>query len=328
MNKSGFRYTMLAAFAVLFFALVLPSGAQAQSVRPDCDAQIEQIHNRYQSVMRVRNQAATAQIIIRNDSSLQLSCFDQAMALTSTAGQIFSDTLPDLIGLGKAVLASPLQVLTGIGTYSLSGVTIPLPTGGNLTIPIPGLTNFLIMQINNTVGDSMTAMLTQFAGSVLQQLFGIVASQLSSIAIQLLSALIASAGLTSLSSMLGVTLDLSGLLKTVMNSIFGKPQILNCPTMSRSWYNTTPLGGVVGAGVSGGVPYITANNLFNKVFPPGVGANMRLKLDETGNSNLLTQAKGDAQLLANPGAPGAPSSHKAAPVLPPNASLTDVINAM
>ncbi len=329
MIRSGSIFAILTVLAVLFLGVAVPTTvASAQSVRPDCDTKIEQIHSRYQSAMRVRNQAATAQIIVRNDSALRLSCFDQAMALTATAGQIFSDTLPDLLGLGRAVLAAPLQTLTGIGTYSLSGVSIPLPGGGNITIPIPGLTNFLIMQINNTVEDSMNAMLQQFAGSVLQQLFGYVGSQLSRIAIDLLNMLIASAGLTSLAGMIGIRLDLSGLLKGVMSSIFGRPQILNCPVMSRSWYNTTPLGGVVGAGVSGGVPYITVNNLFNKVFPPGIGGNMRVKLDDVYNTNILTGAKQDAQLLDNPGAPGGPSSHKAAPVLPANAATADVINAM
>ena len=334
---------LLIAFAALCAVLtVLPSAAQAQTA---CDPQVQTIQSRFGQAMKIRNQGVTAQVVVRNDSALQLSCFDQAMALTSTAGQIFSDVFPS-----AGALASLLDVGTqpGVGSYAipswgvpppiaalaaLFGITLPVGKAGfqvplpgpppisSITLPIPGITNFLIFQINNTVEATLNSMMQQFVGNVMQQLFGYLASQMTLIMTTMFTSLLATYGLGSLASVLGVTIDLSGIMRTVMNSLFGRPSMLNCPTMATAWNN-----GVVGLGINGNTPYFTLNNFLGGAVSgtwAGAGGNMAIKYGTTANRNILIQANTDQGILVSPR-----PSHPPVPVLPPLPTVAQVISAM
>ena len=343
MTQRGIRYSFLVLLTVLFATLVLPGAAKAQAVRPGCDVQMDRVHNNYYSALRVRNQAMTAQIIVRNDSALAMTCFDQAMAMTSMAGQIFSDVL-DLTTLNPALLfEAGAEQWSGSLTaaYLLppplgkGGVQLPFPPPWNIMVPAPGITNFLILQINNSVEATLNAMLQNIVGSVMMQLTtalgGVVVSTMTDIAIALLGAIGLGGLVSTFSSALGVSIDLSGFykqaVKLVMDAILGPgpPQMLRCPNMSTAWSNPA-FNGVVGAGITGGVPYMTANNLFTKSFPPGVGGNMNLKLASPGNDAALTQAGTDNTALTTK--VGAPPSQQLPATLAPNATVADVINQM
>lgn len=338
MTLRGMKYGFLILLMMVFSGLALPSAARAQA--SSCNPEIQKIQSNYYSAVRVRNQSITAQVVVRNDSALAMSCFDQAMAVTSAAGQIFSDAM-DLSGLSPSLITfAGLEKLKG--TLSADYLT-PTWLGGKGgfeipgigQIPFPGVTSLLIMQINNTVGDTLNAMLSQIVGSVLTNLAttiaGLLTSQLTNILVAMVTAVGLGGMLTALGSSFGINIDLSKWVRiavdTVLSSLGLSPngKMLNCPNMATAWSNTLPQGGTVGAGVAGGVPYITANNLFNKVFPPGVGGSMNLKLTNPFNDGVLTQAGNDNATLATP---GAIASHPAVPALPPNPTTAAVIGAM
>ena len=361
MIMTRMRHVFLILIALLFMATAgaVPAAAQT-TVRPSCDVQIDRVNNNYSSTMRVRNQAMTAQVVVRNDSALSMACFDQAMSMTSMAGQIFSDVIDPMALFPSSMAAAASEVGDGtliadylgppFGSGSKGSIALPFPAPWNITVPLPGLSSLLLLSINNTVNATLGVMLQNMVGSFMSQLSTVLSSVLASSFADIATQLIAAIGIGGLLSSLtgalgpiGITVDLSAFfkmaLKTVMDAILGPgpPQMLRCPNMGTTWSNTLPNGGVVGGGISGGVPYITTNNLFNKVFPPaagvgsvmtGVGNRMMRKLTSVANNAIIDAARNDNAALSAPGTPAAPPSQQLAPVMPPNPTTAAIIGMM
>lgn len=83
----------------LFTLLVLTSlslsltAAHAQSLDPGCSPQMWGYMENQADAMRARNKAYEREILNRQPSTLYLTCFDQAMALSARLGFIFSDNV-------------------------------------------------------------------------------------------------------------------------------------------------------------------------------------------------------------------------------------------
>ena len=381
MRIDELKKSVAALLVALFVGLSLPcdARAQAQAVRPDCDAEINTIQNNYNDALKVRNQAITAQIITRNDSALALTCFDQALSMTSMAGKIFSDEFDfaafspttlmngfmnkaagtlagDYMIIDIAALANPLNwptlITALIPPWSIAnvntiitmmggrgGITIPagVPVLGGLKLPIPGIGEMLVLQINNAVNGSLDSMLSNMAGSLMNQLAGTLTSFLTSAMNNMMTAIFAAifgssigTAFTSFFNSFGitVTLDFSSFLTPIINAIVAavipggsSGKMLNCSAMGMLWNGVNmnaatgasgaalPNGGVVGAGVAPDVPYITSAQLLaagavvppaGAVVPPGVigGSSMARKLTNVANRGILNAANAGVGRLA------------------------------
>lgn len=87
-------------FIVLLVSVVLGLSATAAyagpapSFEPGCNPAVMDILNKQAQAARVRNRAYEMDIIHRNESTLGLTCFDQAVRLSTRLGFMFSDVIP------------------------------------------------------------------------------------------------------------------------------------------------------------------------------------------------------------------------------------------
>jgi len=107
--------------------------APLKSTEPGCDPQIMGFLDDLANAVRVRNRAYEMEILSRNESTLGLTCFDQAMRLSTRLGYIFSDVIP-------ADPPPPIQnyvVFTSKFAYSMFGARQLLAKRMNDVIDLP-----------------------------------------------------------------------------------------------------------------------------------------------------------------------------------------------
>lgn len=80
--------------AFLGWLLSSAADASAQVLEPGCAPEMMTVLQRHSDAVRVRNRAYEREILYRNESVLALTCFDQALRLSSRLGYIFSDNVP------------------------------------------------------------------------------------------------------------------------------------------------------------------------------------------------------------------------------------------
>ncbi len=84
-------------FALLISALIgLPvTASYGQAVLdPGCSPDVFTLLGHQADAVRARNRAYEREILNRQQSTLYLTCFDQALVLSSRLGYIFSDNVP------------------------------------------------------------------------------------------------------------------------------------------------------------------------------------------------------------------------------------------
>ena len=82
-------------FAIFVATIVgLPVVAVSQQLDPGCDQGVMKLLTNQANAIRARDRAYEREIINRVPSTLYLTCFDQAMALSAKLGYIFSDNVP------------------------------------------------------------------------------------------------------------------------------------------------------------------------------------------------------------------------------------------
>jgi hypothetical protein len=80
--------------AALASAVLGLSATASHALEPGCSDQFMPLLQHQADAMRARNRAYEREIINREESTLYLTCFDQAMALSARLGYIFSDNVP------------------------------------------------------------------------------------------------------------------------------------------------------------------------------------------------------------------------------------------
>lgn len=351
----------LLALCVAAMMMLSITAVQAASA-PGCDSadpntSIMGVMQNQGDAMRVRDKAYARQIIKRNDPSLGMTCFDEAMGLTSRLGSIFSDV--------KSVTAAPSGVFTGAIDYTLgvdkllinnlSSAVTPALSGylddfdiGSLSAAlgayitgalaaVTGVVNAAIAPILATI-TSVTGTLTTIQGYITT--FNTIANSLSlplphlSVApiIAALNAAVAAVQ-AMISTVMGtITAAISSLISTVLSQIMGPLTDLTCDNISNLWDDGNPTGGAVsieGSGIETGTPYFTLDDLFGGS-PAGVGAALLAELSTSSSAGILNKAASDlTTLLDAPKAAGGLPSWKRVPAgLNAASSVSAIIGLM
>jgi hypothetical protein len=162
------RLLCMAVVSVLFITMFSVS-AVAQIVAPGCDQDFYEIQVELAGVQQLRAIAPMKEMIPQNDSTLALTCFDQAIAVSSNAGAIFSDRFPSLVEVFALLPYDNLA--TGLGQYRNNpGI-----------LGVPGTSDMLIRQLTNTISDSLEEMLQQFFNAIIGQIGAYLTSTLVAI---------------------------------------------------------------------------------------------------------------------------------------------------
>lgn len=105
-------FVALTFFAVLGLSVTAGHAGPPPAFEP-CDPDYRMILEHQADAIRVRNRAYAAEIITRNESTLKLTCFDQAMRLSTRLGYVFSD---------KILRSPPVYNVIVFGLTTLSGL--------------------------------------------------------------------------------------------------------------------------------------------------------------------------------------------------------------
>ena len=145
-------------FALLIFATIgLPvTVVHAQTMDPGCSPEMWGYLKDQANATRARNKAYEREILHRQQSTLYLTCFDQAMALSARLGMIFSDDIyPNPPPANTLVFPTPAYPDWGAArpTLAMDLNTVVNPEFDNwLSHPVapPALFNFLPQWLETT----------------------------------------------------------------------------------------------------------------------------------------------------------------------------------
>jgi len=141
------------SLAVLISALlgVSVTAVQAQSLDPGCSTEMWGYLQDQANATRARNRAYERELLHRQQSTLYLTCFDQAMAVSAKLGAIFSDPIPGTIppantlafNAGASGLPVPGAVTPGTVAYPDAGILEPTLAMDLGTVVNPEFDNWL-----------------------------------------------------------------------------------------------------------------------------------------------------------------------------------------
>ena len=147
--KRIFLFVLLIS-AVL--GLPVTAGYAQQALDPGCSQEMMNVLQDQADAVRARNRAYEREILNREPSTLYLTCFDQAMVLSSRLGYIFSDNVP----------ANPPPANTVVFTDGPNG-TVPPGAGaapGTLAFPGWGARHLLALDLDTVVSPELDNELT------------------------------------------------------------------------------------------------------------------------------------------------------------------------
>ncbi len=274
--------------AVIYLSLAT---VQAQALDPRCDSDIWDIQNTYSQAMLIRDTALAAEMLPQNDSTLAMTCFDQAMVTSARAGRIFSDQVT------PPTFASLTSIATGLG--SVSGVMSML---GGASAGSRGST--LMADLNDTISDVLGGLLDDFMGAITGAISSAIGSLLS----------------TTFGAFLGSLFTFAvNIFLTLMDSF-----TFNCDNMANTWRNS-----IIGQSVASATAFIDNDVLFDYAefgtAITGITSNFQDKLDNFGNDVILDKAWDD---LNNRLVPGGITVYKTPPAIGVNSTLATVLGAM
>lgn len=347
---------LIACFSLLLSCL---SVTAVMATQPGCDASrggMLDVMQNHASALRVQDRAYAREIIKRNDPSLGLTCFDQALGLTSRLGLIFSDdiTIPPALP-NASVFQAPIQYpLFGAEQWLLVDLnTVITPVLNNY---LDDFTGTLSEPLGTTIGNWLMGIVRALSGTLsaitdyISTMMGFIGSLseimdtineilrllglASPLAVASLSALFNSTLTDILDMFISTTLAtissfLTPLLSNIIVALTGSLTDMNCNRIDQIWNGGSgaPGGfvGVEGSGIESGTPYFNFEALVGRAVSGG-GFDLMDELANTKNSAILRKALSD---LKGPlSAPGIMPSWKAVPVIPAGASVTDIIKRM
>jgi len=140
-------FATLLIFSVAGFSVtaVYASPAPPPAFEP-CDPDYRLILEHQADAVRVRNRAYEVELITTNESTLKLTCYDQAMRLTTRLGYVFSDVIPPSPPVYNAVVFAWTLAYSGWGSQQLMAkrlnTVMNSSTGGYLGMYDRWLSNF------------------------------------------------------------------------------------------------------------------------------------------------------------------------------------------
>lgn len=346
------RFFFIALLFSAFLGLSVTASYAQSKCLPGCDCEgIWEVQKNHADAMRVRDRAYERQIIKRNDSTLGLTCFDQAMRVTSRLGHIFSDNVPvPPLPANTSVFTPPLE-------YPHWGVENLLADELHTVItPVLGevLNDFGGSLFGNIIAEAMGTLMdtaSGFIGQILDEVGGTV-DQITEIMelVDQIASLMDALGVVppegvvaaiAIIDGLKATLDglISGLttiLSTAINFIVGQlwsflmsgVNDMDCHRIEELW-NSAGIGGgiksIEGTGLELGTPYFDFNTLLSGG-PADGGTDFIQEIGNATNSGILSLALTDLTTKLIPG--GMPSYPASPPAFPLTATVDDIIGAM
>jgi hypothetical protein len=123
------RFFLLAVLISAVFGVSV-TAVQAQSLDPGCSSEMWGYLQDQADATRARNRAYERELLHRQQSTLYLTCFDQAMAVSAKLGAIFSDPVP-----GSIPPANTLAFTDGASGQPVPGAQTP----GTVAYPDAGV---------------------------------------------------------------------------------------------------------------------------------------------------------------------------------------------
>lgn len=350
------------ALFVLCFSVLLAGFSVSASAAPKegCNQEFLDVQKRHAEAMRVRDKAYTRETVKRNDTAVGMTCFDQAMGLTSRLGLIFSDVIPDVPPPPNTTVFTPALEYPEFGSdewliEDLGTVVEPVLSAylddfigtpsdllglGTATSLFSGI----LGGISGTIG-SITGVVSGFLGTI-STLNGWI-STITGIA-NTLSLPLPAATIIAITTFLNtVQSTISGLMSSIqaamsaaimpiINSITsyiaGPATDMTCDRIAQLWSGpAAPPDGqpIEGSGIEGGAPYFDYEQLLSGT-PPGVGPDLLDEFTSGSNATLLSGALADVTGAGALVAPGSASlsSWKVAPIFPVGSTTAAIIGGM
>lgn len=344
---------LVLGFSLLLSGLAVPAGA---ALKEGCNPDFNKNQQNHANAIRVRDKAYTRETVKRNDTALGMTCFDQAMGLTSRLGLIFSDVIPDVPPPPNTTVFTPPLAYPEFGAdeyliEALGDVVEPVLSSylddfvgtasdllglGTAT----SLFSAILGGITGTIG-SITGLISGFLGTIttlngwISTITGIantLSLPLPAAAIMAVTAFLNTVQSTISTMMSSIQSAMSAAIMPVINSITsyiaGPATDMTCDRIEKLWSTATPTADaapIEGAGIEGGTPYFEYEKLLTGA-PAGVGSDLLAELTAGTNGTILSDAMAD---LTGPlAAPGTLSSWKIAPIFPAGTGTAAIIGGM
>lgn len=177
MRTLKYKYTRFFVVAVLAALSVTAFVSYpAQALDPRCDPEVYDIQQTHADAKRVEAQAIAAELTPQNDTVHAMTCFDQQLAMSARAGEIFSDTTPASF--------TPVSIIgIGLGAIGLSGLDpgardsslladFSSVISGVLSDLLADFTGAITGFISDAIGPALGGFLGGFLGGALAAIFG------------------------------------------------------------------------------------------------------------------------------------------------------------
>ncbi len=301
---------------------------------------------RHNDAVRLREKAQTQQHVYQNDNAPGMTCFDRALAMTQTLGQLFSDVAPtDPSSRNDTVFGTssfPDMGLTNWLAGGLNDVVMPVVTEHatnftqslsaalgatemfSLLDDIESQLNGFIAGLTGPINDINTAMgtfntyyntintLLTALGAVLPQAVVGIVSMINSVW-NTVQSFINSIISTIMSAISTVFSTITGFFTSLISSIMAQfsPDGL-CSRIAQLWGNGFPgddFRALIGSAVQRGTPYFSLFQMFQGDMPDymgGVGRYLRRELTRDTNADIIDRALADLLPGGMLAGPGSP----------------------
>jgi hypothetical protein len=131
----------LLLFVSLLTAVCSLTATASYALEAGCDPDVMSVIRDQANAVRVRNRAYEMELITRNESTLKLTCFDKALALSSKLGYAFADNVPANPPWANTVIFSPPLAYSGWGAQRLLATSLNYvfgPTDAITSVAKPG----------------------------------------------------------------------------------------------------------------------------------------------------------------------------------------------
>lgn len=300
---------VLIAFAAFLLSGLCVTAVEAQNIShaPGCNTTgpnggMWGALTRHADAVRVRNRAYAREIFKQPDSSLALSCFDHALALSSRLGLIFSD-----------VYLPPPPATANTSVF------------GAVAYSSYGSNKWLVKDLSDVISAGLKDHAASFEGAPSKDLGGTNLNWMEpdqSLISQVNGLLPGAPGTTP-----ALTNVVAGGM-TSMAAYAGDGGA--CARIAALWGNTDPVYpyAVEGSGIEDGAPYFTYAALVSGK-PGSIGPDMKTEFENSVNAAVLMNALADISsggALSGPTPP--PSIWPTTPVFPANSKTEDIISQM
>lgn len=292
---------------------------------------------RHNDAVRLREKAQTQQHVPQNDNAPGMTCFDRAMAMTQTLGQMFSDVAPtDPSARNDTVFGTssyPDMGLTNWLVGGLNDVVLPVVSShasnfvesisaflgatemftalddiqqqlngfiAGFTAPINSINT--AMGTFNTYYNTINTLLTALGAVIPQAVVGIV-SMINSVwnTVQSFINSIISTIMSAISTVFStITGFFTSLISNIMAQFTGAGDAI-CSRLAQLWGNGFPdenFRALIGSAVQRGTPYFSLFQMFQGTLPDSMGTVGRdLRRELTRDSNAEIISRALADLL-------------------------------